>query len=79
MTQVGIGIRSRTGNSEALAETTSLLNPVKWTEPVDSALTSFVDPFIHFEARPLVRYLTRSEQRIMKKALLSSTRLISQG
>lgn len=77
MTQVGIGIRSRTGNSEALAETTSL--PVKWTEPVDLALTSFVDPFIHFEARPLVRYLTRSEQRIMKKALLSSTRLISQG
>lgn len=56
MTQVGIGIRSRTGNSEALAETTSL--PVKWTEPVDLALTSFVDPFIHFEARPLVRYLT---------------------
>jgi hypothetical protein len=79
MTQVSIAIRSRSGSSEALAETASLRDTVKWTAPVGSPLKSFVDPFILFEARSLVRYLTRSEQRIMKKALLSSTHLISQG
>jgi len=79
MTEVTIGIRSRSGSSEALAETTPLPDTVKWTAPAGSGLKSFVDPFILFEARPLVRYLTRSEQRIMKRALLSSTRLISQG
>jgi hypothetical protein len=73
-----LGMGSRSGCSEALAEGV-MPTDVRWTAPMASSLRQAIDPFIAMPVGSQVRYLTRSEQRIMKRALLRSTRLVSRG
>ena len=79
MTQIELmGLRSRSGYSETLAERILSANAI-WTTPMVTALRQTVDPFIVFQPDAPVQYLIQGEQRVMKKALLRSTRLISRG
>ena len=73
-----LGVRARSGYSDMLGEAFFLGNPA-WTTPNASGLKQTVDPFIVFQPGPPVRYLTQGEQRVMKEALIRSTRLVSRG
>ena len=73
-----LGLRARSGYSDMLGEAL-LLDHLAWTTPNAGGVKQTVDPFIILHLGPPVRYLTQGEQRVMKKALLRSTRLVSQG
>lgn len=79
MTQIELlNLQCRSGAAESLAETTLLAKPV-WTTPIASGLMQRIEPFIVLQSSPRLRYLTPGEQRVMKQALIASTRLISRG
>jgi hypothetical protein len=72
---VSIGVGSVSGSSEALEE-----QRYSWLKTgaqiTTESIKYLLSPILSVSAPPSVRYLSQSEQRILKKALYRSTRVV---
>jgi uncharacterized membrane protein len=71
---MALDFHTRTGNSETLKEHSNNQNP-SWN-PIVGGLQYLLDMFVVVNVPQNTRYLEPAEQRVMKKALYKSARLL---
>ena len=72
---MALDFQPRTGNSETLKEHSNNQNP-SWIYPIVGGLQYLLDMFVVVDVPQNTRYLEPAEQRVMKKALYKSARLL---